>query len=658
MCGFVGYVNLSNDNIDQSSIIKKMTHAVSHRGPDSYGSWVSPDNLVAMGHRRLSILDLSRSGHQPMLSDDKKLVLIFNGEIYNHLEIRSKLESEGCLTDWRGHSDTETLLSAISFWGIRRTLEESVGMFAFALYDLSEHCIILARDRFGEKPLYFGWIDGVFVFASELKAIKEHPKFKNEICRNALAKFLRFSYIPAPQSIYKDIFKLEPGKFIQRKINTLSERSYEALTFWSLSSCIENSHSSHILDENDAVKKMEVALENSVKMQMLSDVPLGAFLSGGVDSSSIVALMQKESMKPIQTFTIGFEDSDYDESKFAKDVASHLGTDHNEYFVTHKETLDVIPLLPHMYDEPFADPSQIPTYLVSQAAKQKVTVALSGDGGDEIFGGYNRYFWAPDIWNKISWMPLGVRKILASLVLSIPISGWSAIGKINNILRPGVAGISALGDKAHKLSDRLKNVHNIDDLFLSLVTEWQDPTLLIQDYVKDDDTVSSFPIFNQTPKVLRDNDAASKMMFWDSLSYLPDDILCKVDRASMANSLETRVPFLDHRVAELAWRMPLDMKIRENHSKWILRSILYKYVPKTLIERPKAGFGIPVGEWLRGPLREWAEDLLNEKRLHSEGYLKPELIQKIWLQHQSGNYDWTPRLWSILMFQSWLENQK
>lgn len=658
MCGFVGYVNLIDSNLDQASIIKSMTDQIIHRGPDDDGIWLSLDRKVILGHRRLSIIDLSDSGHQPMVSEDQNLIIVFNGEIYNHLEIRSKLSSEGISMQWRGHSDTETLLAALDFWGVRRTLEECIGMFAFALYNINDGTITLARDRFGEKPLYFGWIEGAFVFASELKAIQAHPNFKNNISKKSLSQYLKFSYVPAPSSIFENILKLEPGKYIQEKISTLSNKACKQRVYWSLSSVIEKGHKDLIHDDVEAVNQMEAALQSSVKMQMLSDVPLGAFLSGGVDSSSIVALMQKDSMKPIQTFTIGFEDSQYDESPYAKDVAEHLGTEHNEYIVTHQETMETIPLLPHMYDEPFADPSQIPTYLVSQAAKRKVTVALSGDGGDEIFGGYNRYFWGPNIWNKISWLPFSSRKILAKLVLSIPVSGWSAIGKINNMLRPGVAGIAALGDKAHKLSDRLRKVHNIDDLYLSLVTEWQDPSLLIQDFSQEKDFQPSFEIFSQTPEVLATSDASSRMMFWDSLSYLPDDILCKVDRAAMASSLETRVPFLDHRIAELAWKLPLNMKIREDESKWILRSILYKYVPKNLIERPKAGFGIPVGDWLRGPLKEWAEDLLNKDRLKSEGYLKPDLINKIWLEHLSGNYDWTPRLWSVLMFQSWLENQK
>ena len=658
MCGFAGYINFQTSVENHTEVISKMTNKIVHRGPDDSGIWIDPGSRVVLGHRRLSILDLSSSGHQPMISPDQESVIIFNGEIYNHLEIRKRLEEQGCLVKWVGHSDTETLLTAINFWGIENALKELIGMFSFVFYEIKKNKIILARDRFGEKPLYYGWIGGVFVFSSELKAIQEHPEFDNTISKTALAQYLRFSYVPAPQSIFNDIYKLEPGKFIDTQINNLEAKNFDLKEYWSLSKVIEQGSLNLISDEDEAITTMETTLSNAVKSQMLSDVPLGAFLSGGVDSSTIVAIMQKESISPVQTFTIGFDESDYDESVYAKDVANHLGTDHNEFFVTSKEALEVIPSLPTIYDEPFADPSQIPTFLVSKIAKQKVTVALSGDGGDEIFGGYNRYFWGPNIWSKVNWLPFRLRKIFAELILQIPIGGWSMIGKANNFFRPGVAGISSLGDKAYKLSDRLKRVHNIDELYLSLVSEWQDPSDLIQNYTEDDAQKTIHKFFEDSPKSISSKDSSSRMMYWDSVSYLPDDILCKVDRAAMATSLETRVPFLDHRVAELAWRLPLNMKIKKNQTKWILRSILYKYVPENLIERPKAGFGVPVGDWLRGPLREWAEDLLSKDRLVEEGNLKPDLIRRIWEEHLSGNYDWTPRLWSILMFQSWLENQK
>jgi asparagine synthase (glutamine-hydrolysing) len=656
MCGFAGYIDLNLKVDGHQSIIKNMIDKIAHRGPDDEGIWISEDKQVILGHRRLSILDLSSSGHQPMLSLSKDLIIIFNGEIYNHLSIRKELLENGFSISWKGHSDTETLLEAIAAWGIEKTLNKCVGMFAFVVFDQKKKKLTLARDRFGEKPLYFGWIDGAFVFASELKALQVHPNFHNAISKDSLADYLRFNYVPAPKSIFKEIYKLEPGTFLHKGIDDMHVKDYSPQKYWSLGEVVSNGLDDQIHHEHDALESLEKALSQSIKSQMLSDVPLGAFLSGGVDSSVVVALMQKESMQPVKTFTIGFESSAYDESPFAKEVANHLNTDHTEFFVTSEETRDVISMLPEMYDEPFADSSQIPTYLVSQAAKQKVTVALSGDGGDELFGGYNRYFWGPNIWNKISWLPFQARKILSQAVLAIPTSGWTGIGKAINLIRPGASGILSLGDKAHKLSNRLNNVHNIDDLYLSLVSEWQDPAEIIKGLPVNNKKFA-LNCFEDTPKNLSTGDSASRMMFWDTLSYLPDDILCKVDRAAMASSLETRVPFLDHRVAELAWRFPLSMKIKGNKSKWMLRSILYKYVPERLIERPKAGFGIPVGEWLRGPLQEWAEELLNSDRLEKDGYFKTDNIREIWHQHLSGSYDWTPKLWSILMFQSWLDNQ-
>ena len=659
MCGFAGFINFNHSTkLDSTAVIKKMTDSLVHRGPDDSGIWVEIDERISMGHHRLSILDLSPSGHQPMHSLSNRYVIIFNGEIYNHLEIRALLELESSFSGvWIGTSDTETLLASIDFWGLDQTLQLCVGMFAFALWDRSKHILTLARDRLGEKPLYYGWINNAFVFGSELKALKAHPDFTNSIDRKSLADYLRFNYVPAPQSIYEDIYKLEPGCFIETSIDSLKERQVKSENFWSLSSVIKKSSAYKIQDEAEGLLKLEEQLKQTIKMQMLSDVPLGAFLSGGVDSSLIVSLMQEQSSKPIETFTVGFENSGFDESPHAKKVAQYLRTDHNELFVTSKEAREVIPLLPTIYDEPFADPSQIPTYLVCQAARRNVTVALSGDAGDELFGGYNRYFWGPRIWSKVAWLPYSSRRMLGKAISMLTVEGWDALGSIFNSLRPGTDGIASLGDKVYKLSARLDKVDSVDDLYLSLVTEWQDIASLVKNPGGVSIESNALNFHDSLFQNLEIHDAASRMMFCDTLTYLPDDILCKVDRAAMANSLETRVPFLDHRILELAWQLPDAMKIRGKEGKWALRQILYKYVPRELIERPKAGFGIPVGDWLRGPLKSWAEDLLDPARIDEEGFLYAQPIQEIWQQHLSCRYDWTPRLWSVLMFQAWLEQQ-
>lgn len=606
-----------------------------------------------------------------MASAAGRFVIAFNGEIYNHQQLRSELTAAGAAPAWRGHSDTETLLAGFEHWGIEATLRHSVGMFAIAVWDSQHHTLTLARDRFGEKPLYYGWAgqgtDRAFVFGSELKALRAYPGFDNPVCREALAQYLRFMYVPAPRSIYQGIYKLEPGCLltIQGQVPDTAPaqalrpgQSHAALQlkrWWSLSEAVEQAADAPLQDEAEALRQLEQALAESVKLQSLADVPLGAFLSGGVDSSTIVALMQQQSSRPVKTFTIGFDEAGFDESPHALAVARHLGTEHHEMRVSARMAQDVIPALPCMYDEPFADSSQIPTYLVSQAARQQVTVALSGDAGDELFGGYNRYFWGPRIWNRLAWLPLPLRQTLGRLITSVPVSGWDALAAPLGAAR-GTAGVARLGDKLHKLATRLQNVRDIDDLYRSLVSEWQDPASLV---------IGASGALLQEPASMLDDalpargvaDDQLRMMYRDSISYLPDDILCKVDRAAMATSLETRVPFLDHRVVELAWRLPLHMKIRGNVGKWALRQLLYQHVPRELIERPKAGFAIPVGQWLRGPLRDWAEDLLCEPRLRAEGYLHPAPIRQAWTEHLNGRRDHTARLWAVLMFQAWLEQQ-
>jgi asparagine synthase (glutamine-hydrolysing) len=679
MCGFAGFLLEKAGGLDDpKAVVTCMASTIAHRGPDDSGAWVDTQTGVALGFQRLSILDLSPAGHQPMASQSGRFVIAFNGEIYNHLELRAELEkvdpsfSENNVNKWRGHSDTETILACFERWGVEATLARTVGMFAIALWDVQNRTLHLARDRFGEKPLYYGWtgcgVGRAFVFGSELKALRAFPGFTNPVCRQALVQYMRFAYVPAPRSIYQSIYKLEPGCVLtitgtlqlvevpSTALRPPSEHgSFSLRRWWSLTTLVQAKMSNPITDEVEAIKTLEQRLEHAVVLQSRADVPLGAFLSGGVDSSTIVALMQQNAKRPIKTFTVGFAEAEFDESPHAKAVAKHLGTDHAELFVTATEAQSVIAQLPTIYDEPFADSSQIPTHLVCRAASQQVTVAMSGDGGDELFGGYTRYFWGPRIWAKLAWVPYPVRRLMGKAISAMPVAGWDSLSQPVNALMAGDRGIARLGDKAHKLAAHLANVHHLDDLYLSLVSAWQDPANL----VRSDGAAFSEPISllaDPLPESGLTSPANSplRMMFWDSITYLPDDILCKVDRAAMAASLETRAPFLDHRVVELAWQLPLNMKIRGDHGKWALRQLLYKHVPPELIDRPKAGFGIPIGQWLRGPLRPWAESLLDEKRLQTEGYFYPTPIRQKWAEHLDGRKDNTPTLWVVLMFQSWL----
>ncbi|MEJ7745199.1 MAG: asparagine synthase (glutamine-hydrolyzing) [Luteimonas sp.] len=658
--------------IQAGQIAADMALAIRHRGPDDAGTWVDASAGVAFGHRRLSIIDLSPAGHQPMTSAGGRYVIAFNGEIYNHLDLRAQLQAAGAAPAWRGHSDTETLLAAFEQWGVDDTLNKAVGMFAIALWDAREQTLHLARDRFGEKPLYYGWTGGAgqraFVFGSELKALRAYPGFSNPVCRQALAQYMRYLYVPAPRSIHQDIYKLEPGCVLtisgaapahapaQPLRPAMSHGTLSIRRWWSLTDAFAAGANALLTDEVEAVQMLEDRLSQAVRLQSLADVPLGAFLSGGVDSSTIVALMQQQSARRVKTFTVGFEASGFDESPHARAVAEHLGTDHSELFVTSAETQAVISRLPILYDEPFADSSQIPTHLVSVAARRQVTVALSGDAGDELFGGYDRYLWAPRIWKRLAWLPLPARTTLAAAINAVPGAGWDAVGKAVNALRPGTQGVSRIGDKANKLAGRLGDARSLDELYLSLVSEWQDPAEVVR---------ADTGLLLEPPNVLAEPlpragmaDGPARMMYRDSISYLPDDILCKVDRAAMAVSLETRVPLLDHRVAELAWRLPPHMKIRDGQGKWALRQVLYKHVPSRLIDRPKSGFAIPVGEWLRGALRPWAETLLEEGRLRAEGYFHPAPIRRKWADHIAGRRDHAASLWAVLMFQSWLEQQE
>lgn len=662
MCGLVGLYTHHLNGLDAlADSARAMSDRIVHRGPDDVGVWCDQEVGIALAHRRLSILDLSPAGHQPMLSASGRYVLAYNGEIYNHLEIRERLTVENRAPAWRGHSDTETLLAAIEAWGLDAALLASAGMFAIALWDNQEKNLQLARDRFGEKPLYYGWIGKAFAFASELKALHAVTGYALRINREALALYMRFCYVPAPRSIHQDIYKLEPGCVLQ--INgavpaappgpILPGERHAGVSirrWWSFRYTAAAALDNPIHDEAEALDELEQALSNAVKQQSLADVPLGAFLSGGVDSSLIVALMQKQSMQPVKSFTIGFDDPAFDESGHAKAVAQHLGTEHQTLMATSADAQAVIPDLGRIYDEPFADSSQIPTYLVCKAARRHVTVALSGDAGDELFGGYNRYFWGPKIWDKISWLPYPARRAAGALIQTIPADLWDGLSRV----MPDRLSAARMGYKVHRLGARLGNIQGADSLYESLVTEWRDTDAVVRDVPENPFNVIA-RIRAEMPAAL--TDSRLRMMFKDTLSYLPDDILCKVDRAAMAASLETRVPYLDHAVAELAWRLPMDMKIRGHQGKWALRQVLYKYVPRGLIERPKAGFSIPVGGWLRGPLRDWAEALLDERRLIAEGYFNPEPIRRKWREHLTGRFDHTASLWCVLMFQDWLQEQ-
>lgn len=675
MCGFGGILTVQGSSFDWLKLaVTRMAKAIAHRGPDDAATWVDAQAGVALGFQRLAIVDLSSAGHQPMVSSGKRFVIAFNGEIYNHLEIRAELEAANGAPHWRGHSDTETLLAAFEHWGVMPTLARTVGMFAIALWDSHERALHLARDRFGEKPLYYGWVGSgegrAFVFGSELKALRTYPGFANLVSRQALAQYMRFMVVPAPHSIYQEIYKLEPGCLLSITGVVPEEapcqpmrpaEHYGALSlqrWWSLADVVQAAADNPVTDEAEAITTLEQRLADAVRLQTLADVPLGAFLSGGVDSSTIVALMQKQSMRPVKTFTVGFEEAEFDESLHARAVAKHLGTEHAELLVTAASAQAVIDQLADIYDEPFADSSQIPTYLVCRAAREHVTVALSGDAGDELFGGYSRYFWGGRIWAKLAWMPYQVRHALGKAISALPIAAWDSLSSPVNAFLPRAKGIAHAGDKAHKLASRLNGVRNIDDLYLSLVSEWQDPALVVRGH--DGGLIVEGPsiLDDASPtNVVAVADSPLHMMYRDSMTYLPDDILCKVDRAAMAVSLETRVPFLDHRVAELAWQLPLGMKIRGAQGKWALREVLHKYVPRELIDRPKMGFGIPLGQWLIGPLRPWAESLLAEQRLQSEGYFYSAPIRRKWTEHLAGERDHSSSLWAVLMFQHWLSRK-
>lgn len=650
MCGLVGF--WSGQRVaDPAILIKRMADTIMHRGPDDSGVWFDESSGIAFGHRRLSILDLSPAGHQPMLSACGRYVLAFNGEIYNHLELRAHLERDGTSPAWRGHADTETLLACFAAWGIAETLRASVGMFAIALWDRQQKILTLARDRMGEKPLYYGWQGETLLFGSELKALKVHPAFLREIDRGAISLLLRYNYIPSPYSIYRGIAKLMPGHYLSLSSSSSSASLPQAVPYWEYNEIVAAGLGNPFPGgEFEAVDALEHLLTRSIGAQMLADVPLGAFLSGGIDSSTIVALMQAQSPQPVRTFTIGFDEAGYNEASHAKKVAKHLGTQHTELYVRSEDALAVIPKLPTIYCEPFSDSSQVPTFLVSQLARQQVIVALSGDAGDEMFGGYDRYLLACRIWKMLGPLPQRIRLIAAAILRGLPPAFWTRLFVVAQPILPERFRLATVANKIQKLAEVLA-LRDGESFYRQLVSHDKNPASIVIGGMEPPTRLTERTSWPPT------NAFEHWMMALDAQTYLPDDILVKVDRAAMANSLETRVPLLDHRVVEFAWRLPLSLKIRHGQGKWILRQVLYRHVPRELIDRPKMGFGVPIDSWLRGPLRDWAEALLDDSRLKREGFFNSAPIRKKWLEHLSGRHNWQYHLWDVLMFQAWLEAQ-
>jgi asparagine synthase (glutamine-hydrolysing) len=647
MCGFTGFLNLSHRADEPlGAVVCRMAATLHHRGPDDVGVWIDDQAGIALGFRRLSILDLSPEGHQPMLSAGGRYVLAFNGEIYNFADVRRELQGSASLPapTFRGHSDTEIMLAAIERWGLVEAARRFVGMFAFALWDRQERSLCLGRDRLGEKPLYYGWCGDTFLFGSELKALRAHPRFHGEVDREALFLYVRMGSVPSPRAIYRGVSKLPPGTILTLRRPQAGQLP-SPVPYWEAR---PGDGSPDFGGEERAADALESLLVGAVKQQMVADVPVGAFLSGGIDSSLVVALMQQQSARQVKTYTIGFHEDGYDEAGHARAVARHLNTEHTELYVSPAEARDVIPLLPEVYDEPFADSSAIPVFLVSRLARRSVTVCLSGDGGDELFAGYPWYPRTMKVWRRLRWAPRALRRTAAGF-LSLPSSrGWDrALGLLSPVL-PSRLRERVTGNRIHTFAELLRAADSPEQTHRWLLSKWHGyPSL-----VRGADCGTGATVVSTA--AARSRDLLQAVACLDLRTYLPDDILTKVDRASMAVSLEARAPFLDHRVVEFALSVPAALKVRDGRGKWLLRQVLYRHVPAELIDRPKKGFSVPVGEWLRGPLRGWAEDLLAERRLREEGFFDPAPVRQKWAEHLSGRHGWGDHLWHVLMFQAWL----
>jgi asparagine synthase (glutamine-hydrolysing) len=624
-----------------------MTDVIARRGPDDQQTYSDDEAGLGLGFRRLSIIDLTPDGRQPMHSASGRYVMVFNGEVYNYESLRPELLALGA--SFRGHSDTEVILAAVEAWGLAESLQRFNGMFAIALWDRRDRRLHLVRDRMGIKPLYYGLVGGSLVFGSDLASFRKYPGWQGGIDRGALCLFLRHGYVPGPHSIFTGVRKLPAGHLLE-VVDPAAELP-DTTPWWSVRGAVERGLENPFTGTaSEAVVELEDLLGQAVRDRMVADVPLGAFLSGGVDSSTVVALMQAGHGSPVKTFSIGFEDPEFDEAGYAGEVARHLGTDHTDLYVSPQDCLDVIPELPGMFTEPFADSSQIPTYLVSKLARSKVTVSLSGDGGDELFAGYHNYAFGAALWNRAGFIPPWLRRTGATVVKGIPSGAWDQILRLARPFDSGGRGFDVSGDRIHKLADVVGH-RDFQSIYRSLVSAWRNPRDLVVGGHEPDYLLNGL---GPVPPV---DDPVQSMMYWDMVTYLPDDILTKVDRASMAVSLEARVPLLDHRVVEFAWSLPLDYKLRDGRAKWVLRGVLGRHVPSHLIDRPKRGFGVPLSAWLRGPLRDWAESLLAEDRLAAEGYFKPRVIRRAWNEFVTGRRQWQASLWMVLMFQAWLERQ-
>jgi asparagine synthase (glutamine-hydrolysing) len=634
MCGIAGFLDpaAAGDGERLLRLATAMADTIVHRGPDEGQAWADPEAGLGLGFRRLAIIDLTTAGRQPMLSASGRSTIVFNGEIYNAEDLRAELGPR--VARWRGHSDTEVLLEAAEAWGIEAALNRTFGMFALAYWDRARRRLTLVRDRLGKKPLY--WAEprpGALIFGSELRALRAHPAMPREIDRDTVAVYLRHAYIPSPRTIYRGVAQLPPGHMLELEGATATVRPY-----WTLAATVREAKGAPFSgSDEEAVAALERLLADAVRRRMVSDVPLGAFLSGGIDSSIVVALMQKAASRPVRTFSIGFRERAYDESDHARAVARHLATDHTELILTPKEAQDVIPRLPEIYDEPFADSSQIPTFLVSELARRHVTVALSGDGGDEMFAGYTRYDDALTFARRLAPIPKPLRSAAAAATLAIEPSTLSTLAS--------PLGLAFAGDRAHKLAEALPETP--DGFYRQLISHWREPERVVIGANEPGTVMTDASIEAIVP------DFRERLQYRDTLMYLPDDILVKVDRASMAVSLEARAPLLDHRVAAFAWSLPMEMKVRGGVTKWVLRELLYRHVPRAIVDRPKTGFGVPVGEWIRGPLREWAEDLLSERRLREAGLLAVGEVRKRWQDHLSGVRNWTYVLWAVLILEAW-----